>query len=256
MSANNWAQYELLAAFNLYCRTPFGRLHKGNSEIIELAQKLGRTPSAVAMKLVNFASLDPAQQARNIRGLSNASRSDQELWEAFNSNPEEVAFESQRAFEKAMLGEPSFPDELDKVGVLPSGPTEALRTVRTRLVQRFFRDSVLTSYDYQCAICQLNLKELLTASHIIPWSQSVERRADPKNGLCLCALHDRAFDRGLLTIDEAFAVLLSPHVKTDSLNRMHQISLSEFEGNSILMPKRFAPDPIALAYHREHIFRP
>ena len=59
-----WTRDELLVAFNLYCKTPFGRLHQRNPEIIRLASALGRTPSALAMKLVNFASLDPASATK------------------------------------------------------------------------------------------------------------------------------------------------------------------------------------------------
>lgn len=53
--AKLWTRDELLIAFNLYCRTPFGRLHRGNPDIIAMAELLGRTPSSVSMKLCNFA---------------------------------------------------------------------------------------------------------------------------------------------------------------------------------------------------------
>ena len=74
--ANVWREEELLAAMYLYTVLPFGRLHKGTPEIIQLASRLGRTPSSVGMKLSNFASLDPAHQARGVKGLSGASRAD------------------------------------------------------------------------------------------------------------------------------------------------------------------------------------
>jgi hypothetical protein len=67
----NWTPDDLLVAFRLYCRTPFGRLHRNNPEIIELARLMGRTPSSVGMKACNFASLDPAQQARKSRCPNN-----------------------------------------------------------------------------------------------------------------------------------------------------------------------------------------
>ena len=55
-----WTRDPLLIALRLYMRTPFGRLHGRNPEIIHLATKIDRTPSALAMKACNFASLDPA----------------------------------------------------------------------------------------------------------------------------------------------------------------------------------------------------
>lgn len=251
MPRKNWTREELLITFNLYCRTPFGRLHRSNPEIILLASKIGRTPSAVAMKLVNFASFDPVHQARGIQGLSNVSQADRQIWDEFNANPERLAFESQAAFNEIILGIREPNDE----GTLPIGPTEAIRPVRVRLVQHFFRESVLASYDYRCSICELSLLKLLTASHIIPWSQNVERRADPRNGLALCALHDRAFDRGLIALDDSFQVLLSDEAKVETSSRLHLVALQEAEGKRISLPKRFSPDPMALAYHRKEIFR-
>lgn len=253
MPSLNWTRNELLLAFNLYCRTPFGKLHKGNPEIILLAQNIGRTSSSVAMKLVNFASLDPVQQARSIRGLSNASQSDRQIWDEFNANPERLAFESQKALRNLINNLPGT-DETNIV--IPSGPTEKDRTIRTRLVQGFFRDAVLSSYDFKCAICSLNLPELLNASHIIPWKSDVARRADPRNGLSLCSIHDRSFDRGLLAIGIEFEVLLSPFLKlVRSKSPVHTAAFLEMEGKTILFPKQFAPDPKALTFHREHIFR-
>ena len=256
MPTNNWTRDELLLTFNLYCRLPFGKLHKGNSEIISLSQKIGRTPSAVAMKLVNFASFDPIQQARQIRGLGNTSRADRQIWDEFNANPEKLAFESQQAFTQLSGDFPPAPEAEIEIQ-MPSGATEATRLVRTRLVQSFFRNAVLSSYDFKCAICVIDLPELMTASHIIPWSKNVERRADPRNGLCLCALHDRAFDRGLLSIDDSFRVLLASRTRLHSSNnKMATTAFTAVEGKMIYLPKRFAPDVEALSYHRENIFKP
>lgn len=253
MPVNNWTRHELILAFNLYCRLPFGRLHKGNPEIISLAQNIGRTPSAVAMKLVNFASFDPVHQARQISGLKNASRADREIWNEFNANSEELAFESQQALQN--LEHKNIIVEETEIE-LPTGETEKTRLVRTRLVQGFFRDAVLSSYEFKCAICNLDLPELLSASHIIPWSKNVARRADPRNGLSLCAIHDRAFDRGLLSINNSFEVLLAERIKSNvSKNSLHSVAFLEMEGKSITLPKRFTPDQEALTYHRENIFR-
>ncbi len=60
MSTSRWTKEQLKLAFYLYCQLAFGRLHSRNPEIIQLAKLIGRTPGTVAMKLVNFASLDPA----------------------------------------------------------------------------------------------------------------------------------------------------------------------------------------------------
>ena len=62
-----WTREHLLIALNLYCKLPFGKLHKGNPIIVETALKMGRTPSSLAIKLCNLAHLDPVQRARGIK---------------------------------------------------------------------------------------------------------------------------------------------------------------------------------------------
>jgi putative restriction endonuclease len=250
-----WTRDELLLTFNLYCRTPFGRLHRNNPEIVALAQKLNRTASAVAMKSVNFASFDPTHQSRNVRGLSNASRADRAVWDEFNANSELLAYESQQAYRRILAdfvidSESGQWDEISR-----SKPTESTRLVRVRLVQSFFRNAVLASYEYRCAICRLDLLELLNASHIIPWRANIERRADPRNGLALCSIHDRAFDRGLLTITESLTVRSSKRAKAETSCELQDVALVKIDGQAIMLPKRFHPAPDALAYHRDHVFK-
>ena len=225
-------------------------MHKGTAEIIAFAKAIGRTPSAVAMKLVNFASFDPAHQKRNVRGLANASNLDREIWEEFESAPNVIAELSEEAFNNLALPDASPDEELE----LPQGPTETIVSRPMRLVQSFFRRSVLTSYGYKCSFCGLAVKTLLNASHIIPWKASVERRADPRNGLCLCSLHDRAFDRGLMSIDKNWNLLVSKKLKRPNQVPMHQVGLLDMEGRRIHLPRRFMPSEASLEHHRSSIF--
>ena len=74
--SNRWTREQLVVAFALYCRTPFGKMHRTNPAVVELAKRIGRTPSSLAMKLVNFASLDPAITGSGRKGLGNASAAD------------------------------------------------------------------------------------------------------------------------------------------------------------------------------------
>jgi putative restriction endonuclease len=55
----NWTRRQTLAALHIYFQLPFGQLHRGQPKIKQIAQWIGRTPSSVALKLVNLASLDP-----------------------------------------------------------------------------------------------------------------------------------------------------------------------------------------------------
>lgn len=256
-----WTHNELLVAFRLYCRTPFGKLHQHNPEIIRLAQLMGRTPSSVAMKACNFASLDPAQQARKIKGLGNFSRDDRQLWDAFQNNAEQIAAEAETAYDHLIQHAPAQVDveiPAESEFRLPAGSTETTRTIRARRVQGFFRDAVLTSYESRCAISGIAVPELLNASHIIPWSKDIARRADPCNGIALNALYDRAFDRGLITFDASLRLVLSDRLKTPRKENEFPPLLRQIfhamEGATLHLPRRFRPDPAALQYHRENIF--
>ncbi|MGH8679339.1 MAG: HNH endonuclease [Burkholderiales bacterium] len=126
--------------------------------------------------------------------------------------------------------------------------------MRTRRVQSFFRDAVLVSYNNRCALSDIAIPDLLNASHIVPWKTSVERRADPRNGIALNALYDRAFDRGLITFDEALRVVLSRRLRNGDAPGLHREALICLHGRKLRLPSRFAPDPDAIAYHREHVF--
>ena len=246
----NWTRDESLVAFNFYCRTPFGRLHASNPDIIQLAQKLGRTPGAVAMKCCNFASLDPDIAAK---GLPNVSGIDRQIWHDFQLDCGAISAASQTAFEQLMAGALPAATSLQEI-VLPVGPTEKWAQTRVRLVQSFFRATVLGSYNFRCAMCGLDLPPLLTASHIIPWGKDENRRADPTNGLSLCALHDRAFDRGYLTLDDSLVIMVSPRAKQPTQSSFQTQAFADFEGESLLLPERFAPDAKALEFHRQNIF--
>lgn len=249
VEGQRWTRDQLLLALRLYMRLPFGRLHARNPEIIELAEKIRRTPGALAMKACNFASMDPQLRQRDIRGLSGASKADRAIWSEFANNPEELAAQAEGAFAQ-LHGDDDHRDLQ-----IPGGPTEVAQMIRARRVQSFFRASVLTSYSGQCAVSGLAVPELLIASHIIPWSESVERRADPTNGLCLNRLFDCAFDRGLMTLDDSLCVRISPRLRDAALRADLSCSIAEAEGRPLKMPARFSPDPIALSFHREHIFK-
>ncbi len=246
--ARAWTEHELLIAMNVYCKLPFGKLNHGNSLIIEVAEKMERTPSSVSMKLCNLASFDPALQARGIKGLKAASRADRAMWDSFTSDWETMSEKSEIAFEALMNGDIS--QEPATEFQQPSGPSEVERTIKTRRLQTFFRNAVLASYENRCALTGMGIQQLLVASHIIPWSENEERRADPTNGLCLNVLHDKAFDRHLITFDENYRLVVSGILKSGELPEFLSINFEKLEGSTLHLPHRFTPDPQALAEHR------
>lgn len=73
---------------------------------------------------------------------------------------------------------------------------------RNSSVQEIFRNNLKAKYGCECAICGKNIDMVLIASHIKPASQSnVIEKANCENGLLLCALHDKLFDRYLISFD-------------------------------------------------------
>jgi putative restriction endonuclease len=246
--ANNWQEDELLLTLHLYCRTPFGKLHQTNPEIIKLAHIIGRTPSAIAMKACNFASLDPALAQK---GLAGASKADRALWDAFMQNSTDIADKAEALYETRVLPTEPITPETEKPLQFPTGPTETIREVKVRRVQRFFRQTVLESYNNRCAISGLAIPELLVASHIIPWSEDESRRADPTNGIALNALYDKAFDRHLISFDEDFRLVLSPKIKEKQKDEMIQTYFLNYEGKKLDMPYRFYPNEGTIKMHRD-----
>jgi putative restriction endonuclease len=239
----------LVVAFNLYCKIPFGKIDKSNSQIIALATALGRSPSALSWKLANFARLDPALKKRDVSGASHGNRLEQVVWDEFSHAWDALAFESERLMAELLnvSVEESIPD------TFPEGITRD-SLVRVRVNQGFFRSAVLTSYGCKCCITGIAIPELLCASHIVPWSLDPSNRTNPRNGLCLNALHDRAFDRGLLTVDQDYRVRISPRLSSyadDATKRF----IKSYDGEQILLPKRFQPDPALLNHHATSIFR-
>jgi putative restriction endonuclease len=239
-----WQRDELMLAINLYCKTPFGRIHVRNPAIIELAELLGRTPGSVSYKLANFASIDPSLDRK---GASNVSRLDRETWNEFYENWDEMAFESEQL--SAKIHGNLFQDDSIE---LPIGKTREAQ-VKVRVNQNFFRQMVLSSYNFNCCITGLPLTELLVASHIKPWAIDEKNRMNPRNGLCLNALHDKAFDKGLITIDENFKVVVSSLIQNASQPQLGLIQ--NIHGVLLKVPNRFRPDPKLLDWHRTYIFR-
>ena len=249
--ANNWQDDELLLTLHLYCRTPFGKLHQTNPDIIHLANIIGRTPSAVAMKACNFASLDPALSQK---GLQGASKADRALWNEFINYSTAIAEKAEELYETRVENYVSPTISIDAPVIFPTGETESLREVKIRRVQRFFRQTVLESYNNRCAISGLAIPELLVASHIIPWAKDESRRADPTNGISLNALYDKAFDRGLITFDNDLRLNLSNVIKSENRNEFVKRHFIDLEGKYLELPYRFTLDNNAISYHRDNIF--
>ena len=258
--AVKWTREHFLIALNLYCKLPFGKLHKGTHIIVDTAAKMGRTPDSLAMKLCNFAALDPVQRARGIRGLPGATKHDKAMWDDFHSHLSALGAESEQLLHDLFTRDDSKEVDFltrEKVRlVAPTGPTESQATVKVRQGQQFFRQAVLTAYDVRCCISGINVPCLLVASHIKPWGQFPNERLNPQNGVCLSTLHDAAFDAGLITLDEKLRVVLSKQLRRFFPQPALEQNFVPFEGAPIRLPEKLAePDAGYLRFHREEIFQ-
>lgn len=261
-----WNRDELLVLLNIYQKLPFGQFDQDQKVVQQLAEKMGRTNSSVAMKLSNLASLDPVLQARGIKGLTGASNLDREVWNEFQQDRVALAPASEEKLRLLFHVKPG--DELDiiknagikvrksKAPQSPKGDTETAAQVMVRRGQQFFRQMVLNAYDGCCCITGLPVRELLVASHILPWSSFPQERLNHRNGLALSRLHDGAFDIGLITLDEDFRVVLSKDLKSVLPNEAVKISFVAYEGRRIRLPAESQPpDEQFLAFHRKKIFK-
>jgi putative restriction endonuclease len=220
-AGRRWTRAELLVALNLYHKLTFGQMHGRQPAILAVARKLDRGPNSLAMKLCNFASLDPALRLRGIRGLEGASLLDREVWQEFHANLNEAAPASEDALRKLFdVAEEGTLEILPKKGVKvrrgpPEGPTAVIASVKQRRGQEYFRDAVLNNFAGCCGVTQLAIRELLVASHILPWGTHEKERLNVRNGLCLSRLHDAAFDQGLIAFDGNLRLVLSRRLRSE-----------------------------------------
>jgi len=250
----NWTSGQLKLAFYFYCQTPFGKLHSRNPEIVELASLIGRTPDALAMKLVNFASLDPSITDSGRTGLRGASKLDRQIWDEFHADWERLALDCEQLRlsllsahglrgKQSDKGDPAF--ELSDF----TGETRSA-LVQQRVKQRFFRRSVLSSYRGRCCISRVSEARLLVASHIVAWSEDRSNRLNPSNGLCLSAIHDKAFDAHLFTLSDDHRIVLSAKLRGTNDAFLRDV-FWPVEGQRIELPERFLPDKRFVERHRE-----
>lgn len=253
MTSGRWTKEQIKLAFHLYCQLPYGRIYGSNKEIVALAKIIGRTPDAVAMKMLNLASLDPAITSTGRVGLGNASTLDREVWDEFHADWERLALECQALRNNL---EQNFPEEdADEIEIIPEDFTGETRQVLTeqRIKQHFFRRTVLSSYRGRCCMSGLSESRLLVASHIVPWSKDKANRLNPSNGLCLSAIHDKAFDKGLIALTDDFRVVISEELKCRDEVFIKDIFLP-LNGKQIELPERFTPSVEFISHHRHSLF--
>ncbi|RDU23231.1 HNH endonuclease [Anaerosacchariphilus polymeriproducens] len=251
-----WTREETILAFDLYCKTPFSKIAKTNKDIIELANLIGRTPSSVGLKMANLAHFDPTLIARDVKGMANGSKLDKEIFDEFSNDWEELSYQAQIILAK--YNKVSIESLNPQLGIemIPAGEYREIET-KARIGQYFFRTSVLMAYGNQCCITGIRKPELLIASHIKPWSVSDSKaeRTNPRNGLSLNALHDKAFDKGLITLDSEYRLIMSSKIKDVEMDENTKSWFYSYEHEKIILPDKFIPDKKFIEYHNDVIYQ-
>lgn len=251
---SNWTKEETIIAFNVYCKIPFKTSSKSNPTIIKYANILGRSPSALNMKIGNFGRLDPELKKQGISGLGNGSKLDEIVWNEFNGNWERLAYESEVLIAKFQNKRVEELINDDNYFEFPLG-TEKEAIIKQRVNQSFFRSTILSSYNLKCCITGLSISEFLVASHIKPWKIDIENRLNPHNGLCLNSVHDKAFDKGFITITPDYKIKTSKYFNDFKNDKAVNDFFSKYENQPIVLPDRFLPSKEFLDWHHNNLFK-
>jgi len=102
-----------------------------------------------------------------------------------------------------------------RIGMVPTDSAVAL--IRQRRGQERVRQLTLLNYDSMCALCDVNVPSLLTASHIVGWAEAPEARGMLSNVICLCRFHDVLFEQGYWSLADDLTVLRKPQLRSRTI---------------------------------------
>lgn len=250
MTQGKWTREEEIIVFNLYCQIPFKKSSKNHPDVIRIANLIDRSPSSVNMKIGNFGSFDDNLKKQGIVGLSNASKLDAEIFNEFSTDWDRLVYESE-----LLISQLSKNESKEQTDFIHKGG-EHIVTAKVCVNQGFFRKAVLSSYSSTCCITGICTPQLLIASHIKPWKDSsANEKTDPRNGVCLNALHDKAFDQGYIMIARDYTIRLSNNLKDIYDGKTIEQYFGAYQGRKIIMPDKFLPNTSYLEYHNDVIFQ-
>ena len=257
---HNWSREETMMAFALYCILKPNECDDKGLDVRRLASVLGRSASSVTLKIWNIAAHDDNRRASGRVGMTHGSKLDALVWEWYAASGDAFMSQCIELLQDALVRAEHIPGPLatDRTSHLETAThlllgEERAVTVLQRVNQSYFRHSLLENYRRTCCITGIKLEPLLLASHIKPWKMStpIEKTA-ASNGLLLNAFHDRAFDQGLITVDDDYRIVVAHTYVEHSVP--NDKWLYGFEGRRIALPSINPPSPEFLDYHHRHVF--
>jgi len=256
----NWTREETLVAFYLYSQVPYNETRDDHPMVVRFSELLSRrTVGSVKAKLGNLYSASPVAKSKGHKGLGNVSILDEVVWKEYEEDPEGIISEAIEVV-KNLNDRPLIESVTDGHPFIVSPGEDRMALTRQRVRQDLFRGQIIEAYKCRCCISGISDRNVLNASHIKPWSVcDGEEKTSVRNGLCLNVLHDRLFDRGLITIDSGYEIVFSKKLK-NILERGLYVEYQKFigeEGQKLQLSevgRDLRPDTIYLEYHREKIF--
>ncbi len=255
-----WSEEETTLALYLYYLLEAKQIENRSNAIKDLAAFLGRTPASVEMKIGNLQFCDK----KNNKGLKNGGKTDDIIFKRYLYNPDLLDITAKEIIDDNRTEAYLIPDLIksnpyeepldnDINVVMDYRGSESLRIRKERNEQDSFRNRLFANYDCRCCLSGVNTSELLIASHIVPWSKDETKRVDPKNGLLLNAYLDKAFDKGIITVEaDDYTVRISDKLKDErALDYFNQ-----YKGQKIILPRNpnVWPEKENLQYHNDVIF--
>ncbi|MGN0028673.1 MAG: HNH endonuclease [Marinilabiliaceae bacterium] len=204
-------------------------------------------------KVGNFGRLDSCLRAKGITGLTHGAHLEEDVWEEFMANPEQIAYECELILARRrhqVLGQ-SAEISIDD---LPVGVEREVVTLQ-RVGQRFFRDTVLAAYEGRCCVTGIESPLLVEACHISNWAVDERNRTNPRNGLCMSPLFHKAFDNMLFAVTPDCVIEISDEFLFSAKGEQFRSFLVSINHQTIILPNKFLPDRDLLANHYEEYRR-
>lgn len=245
----DWTDLEDIACLYLYLSKGRKQIDDSDPDLVKLAKALGRTPGAVSFKSANFRFIDPYSKGK---GFEHGSKMDVKVWTEYADDLERA----REVFDLFILSPDSSSEVISTELKIDSKNYEipdSYGKVATRASQFKIRSNALSIYGERCSLCRMDVPMLLVASHVVPWKSDQTIRGDPRNVILLCAMHDKMFDRGIISIDENYRVISSSKLHEYPVAERH---VKHFLGNrmEIKCGDEMLPKQNYLEYHRKHIF--
>lgn len=248
MANRLWTKEEFILTLDLYFRMPFGRISKGNPDIIRLAELLNRTPSSVAMRLSNYANCDPELKARGVVGLAGGYALCMPYWEKYSNRRGELISEAMKCRKKIMESANFSTDE-------SFSHVSKWDSLVNELYNYKFQSVVKKNYHGRCAISNLQADQLIVGCHIVPEEDENHSSIDASNGICLTILYAHAFLEGLIGIDSQYKIHISSSLKLHQFDKGYFSLFKKYEGAELAIKDVLVkPNPQLLEWHMDTVF--